>query len=78
MNTNKALLGKLEKGLPLNPREREDVTRLPATLLICYLNGFEPASEHLQRARKWIKGQSAEAYSSLKEALRILRKVRYN
>lgn len=78
MNTNKALLRKLEKGLPLSPREREDVTRLPATLLICYLNGFEPASEHLQRARKWIKGQSAEAYSSLKEALRILRKVRYN
>ena len=78
MNTNKALLKKLEKGLSLSRPERADVSRLPATLLICYLNGFEPAAEQMQKARKWLKAQDEEAYASLKEALRILRKVRYN
>lgn len=72
------MLRKLEKGLSLSRPERSDVSRLPATLLICYLNGFDLAAEQMQQARKWLKAQDAEAYASLKEALRILRKVRYN
>ena len=62
----------------MNPSERGDLKRFPATSLICYLNGFEEAGELMQEARKWLKKKDAVAYQSLKEALRILRKVRYN
>jgi hypothetical protein len=78
MNTNKALLGKLEKGISLSKQDLNDILRFPATSLICYLNGFEEALLMMQDARKWLRAKDKEAYASLKEALRILRKVRYN
>jgi len=78
LNTNKSLLGKIRQGRGLNPSEKEDLRRFPATSLICYLNGFEEAGELMQEARRWLKKKDAVAYQSLKEALRILRKVRYN
>lgn len=78
LNTNKALLTKLQQGLSLKPSEKVDLGRLPATSLICYLNGFEEAHEVMQQARPLLKKNDPQAYLSLKEALRILRKVRYN
>jgi len=78
LNTNKALLSKLGKGVALKPRELKDLQRFPATSLICYLNGFEEAEELLQASRGVLKNIDLEIYQSLKEALRILRKVRYN
>ncbi len=78
LNTNKALLRKLGKGVALKPSEFKDLQRFPATLLICYLNGFEEAEELLQASRGVLKNIDLEIYQSLKEALRILRKVRYN
>lgn len=78
LNANKALLKKLQQGIALRPNEVKDLRRMPATLLICYLNGFEEAQEIMQDSRGWLKKKDAEAYLSLKEALRILRKVRYN
>ncbi|MGB5402896.1 ATP-binding protein [Robiginitalea sp.] len=78
LNTNKALLRKLAKGVALKPSEFKDLQRFPATLLICYLNGFEEAEELLQASRGVLKNIDLEIYQSLKEALRILRKVRYN
>ncbi|WP_420401239.1 ATP-binding protein [Flagellimonas sp.] len=78
LNTNNTLLQKLEKNIGLNKVETADLMHLPATYLICYLNGFEEAKEQMEQARPLIKRQDANIYQSLKESLRILRKVRYN
>jgi len=77
-NSNNSLLQKLEKGLALKPRERKDMEHLPATYLICYLNGFEEAKDQLDFAKSLLKNYDPEVYLSLKETLRILRKVKYN
>ncbi|MEM6895005.1 MAG: ATP-binding protein [Bacteroidota bacterium] len=78
LNTNNALLQKLEKKITLNSAESKDLKNLPAAYLICYLNGFEEAKEQMERARSLLKNTNNGAYLSLKESLRILRKVRYN
>lgn len=77
-NANNALLQKLDKGIDLKPSESSDLYHLPDTYLICYLNGFEEAKDQLDLARPLLKKQDSEVYQSLKESLRILRKVRYN
>ncbi|MEL6304882.1 MAG: DUF5929 domain-containing protein, partial [Bacteroidota bacterium] len=78
LNTNNALLQKLEKKITLNAAESKDLKNLPATSLICYLNGFEEAKEQMELARGLLKKTNNGVYLSLKESLRILRKVRYN
>ncbi|MEM8998744.1 MAG: ATP-binding protein [Bacteroidota bacterium] len=77
-NTNNSLLQKLEKQIGLAPTEQLDLAHLPDTYLICYLNGFEEAKERMEHARPILKRTDQEIYRSLKESLRILRKVRYN
>lgn len=77
-NTNNSLLQKLEKKIGLTETEEIDLTHLPATYLICYLNGFEEAKEHMERSRSLLKAANSRVYQSLKESLRIMRKVRYN
>ncbi len=77
-NANNALLKKLDKGIDLKPAEKSDLGHLPATYLICYLNGFEDAKDQLDLARSVLKKYDNGIYQSLKESLRILRKVRYN
>ena len=77
-NANNSLLQKLDKGIKLKPSEVSDLDYLPATYLLCYLNGFEDARDQLENARPLLKKNSSTVYHSLKESLRILRKVRYN
>lgn len=77
-NANNALLEKLEGRIPLTQSELTDLTHLPATYLICYLNGFEQAKEQMERARPLFKAFDTHLYQSLKESQRILRKVRYS
>ncbi len=77
-NANRALLQKLQQNIPLQQAEEDDLHRMPASLLICYLNGFEQAGELLQDARQWLRQKDERAYLALKEAMRILRKVRYS
>ncbi|NHF58860.1 ATP-binding protein [Flavobacteriaceae bacterium TP-CH-4] len=77
-NANNSLLAKLGKNIALKPSEEEDLQHLPDTYLICYLNGFENAKDRLDAARSLLKGRNPELYLSLKESLRILRKVKYN
>ncbi|MDG1571630.1 ATP-binding protein [Robiginitalea sp. M366] len=77
-NSSTAVLTRLRRGIPLKPREWEDLVQVPSLLLICYLNGFENAREVMLEARTWMKGYHPDAHESLKEALRILRKVRYS
>ena len=71
------LLGKLQKGLTLTERENRDLHNLPSTLMICYLNGFEDAKQKLIDAKPLLK-PFPNIYLSFKEALRILRKMKYD
>ena len=77
-NANNALLNKLDKNIRLTAADQMDLSHLPATYLICYLNGFEEAKQRMQMARSVLKKYNTEVYQSLKESLRILRKVQYN
>lgn len=77
-NANNALLQKLEKKIDLRPAEKIDLKHLPNTYLICYLNGFEEAKDQMENARPAVKKYDKKLYSSLKESLRILRKVKYS
>lgn len=76
-NSNMALLNKLEKNIRLSERERKDLDHLPSTFMICYLNGFEDAKQKLIDAKTLLK-PFTQVYLSFKEALRILRKMKYD
>jgi len=76
-NSNIALLNKLEKNITLSEREKKDLTHLPSTFMICYLNGFEDAKQKLIDAKTVLK-PLPQVYLSFKEALRILRKMKYD
>ena len=76
-NTNNTILEKLKKKLPLSTQDEKDLKNIPATHLICYLNGFSGAKQMLEDYRWYVKAYDRTTYKSLKEALRILRKVQY-
>ncbi|HLF52650.1 ATP-binding protein [Flavobacterium sp.] len=78
-NATLALITKLQKGLILSPRESKELENLPSTLMICYLNGFEEAKQKLIAAKPLLKAQTnSNVYLSFKEAMRILRKMKYD
>lgn len=78
-NSNLSLLSKLEKSLPLSEREKKDLLNLPSTFMICYLNGFDDAKQRLIDAKLLLKAfENPMIYVSFKEALRILRKMKYD
>ena len=72
------MLQKLEKGITLKASEKLDLQQLPATFLICFLNGFDEAKDIMDNARPVLKKYNNGIYESLKESLRILRKVKYS
>jgi hypothetical protein len=72
-----ALLQKLQKGSVLSERELKDLENLPSTFMICYLNGFDDAKQKLIDSKLLLKPFS-QVYLSFKEALRILRKMKYD
>ncbi|WP_291147284.1 ATP-binding protein [Flavobacterium sp. UBA7680] len=76
-NANIALLQKLQRGISLSGRELIDLENLPSTFMICYLNGFDDAKQKLIDAKLLLK-PFGQAYLSFKEALRILRKMKYD
>jgi hypothetical protein len=76
-NTNKALLAKMEKAIPLSEREKRDLDNLPSTLMICYLNGFEEAKQRLIDAKHLLKPYP-QIYLNFKAAMRVLRKMKYD
>ncbi|WP_366185538.1 ATP-binding protein [Flavobacterium ovatum] len=76
-NSNISLLNKLEKRVVLTPREQKDLENLPSTFMICYLNGFDDAKERLVDAKTLLK-PFPKIYLSFKEALRVLRKMKYD
>jgi hypothetical protein len=76
-NSNISLLYKLQKEIRLCEREIKDLENLPSTFMICYLNGFEEAKQKLIDAKPLLK-PFTQVYLSFKEALRILRKMKYD
>ena len=77
-NANIAVLKKIEKEISLTPHEKKDLSLLSDTLLICYVNGFEEAKDIMENAKPLIKKYDIPTYQSIKESLRIIRKMKYN
>jgi hypothetical protein len=78
-NTNLALLTKLQKQTVLTAHDEKDLTNLPSTLMICYLNGFEDAKQKLIDAKPLLKSvQNPDVFISFKDVMRILRKMKYS
>ena len=76
-NNNNVIFYKLKRGIKLNQGEHKDLLELPNTYLICYLNGFETALQKLEEVKLLLKKYDGEIYKRYKEAMRILRKVKY-
>lgn len=78
-NANNAILNKLQKGVFLQPSEKNDLVNIPHTFMICYLNGFEEAKQKLIDAKPYLKSfDNPLVYVSFKEVMRILRKMKYD
>lgn len=78
-NSSVSLLKRLEKqGLAAICNQKE-IENLPATLMICYLNGFQDAKQKLIDAKPYLKQlENQEPYVAFKEAMRVLRKMKYD
>lgn len=76
-NSNLALIEKLQKNIELSEREQRDLNNLPSTFMICYLNGFDEAKQKLIDAKAMLK-PFPKVYISFKEAMRVLRKMKYD
>jgi len=77
-NANNAILNKLKKGLTLNIPEQRDLNNISATYLICYLNLFHDAIDRLKEIKPYLRAIGGDVYTSYKETMRILRKVKYS
>jgi hypothetical protein len=77
-NSNK-IISKIINETPLSVLEHEDVFRLPTNYLICFLNGFLDAAEQLKKAKNYMRNlEDKTTYIKYKEAMRVIRKVKYN
>ena len=78
-NATLTLIQKMNKGNSLTSQEKKDVENIPSVLMICYLNGFDEAKQKLIDAKLVLKHfENSEVYIAFKEALRVLRKMKYN
>ena len=77
--TCKSLIKKIEQDILLSAIEHKDILRLPTNCLICFLHGYLDAEEQLKKAKDYIKNlEDKTTYIKYKEAVRVIRKVRYN
>ena len=77
-NSNVAILNKLKKGISLNFNDIKDLENLPYVFMICFLNGFNEAKDLLIESKPYIKEIDQNSYSSFKEVMRVIRKMKYN
>ena len=76
---NNEIIQKIEDGRALSVLEHEDVFKMPTNYLLCSLHGYEDAVEQLRKAKKYIKNlEDKTTYVKYKEAMRVLRKVKYH
>jgi hypothetical protein len=77
-NSNLSLIAKIQKGITLTDREIKDLENISSTLMLCYLNGFDDAKQKLIDAKPFLKNvNNPLVYANFKEAMRILRKMKY-
>lgn len=78
-NNFNAILDKLKKNLPLTDLELEDVHDMPTYYLICVLNKIPNAFLRLKESELLLRNlEDKTGYIKYKEAVRILRKVKYS
>ena len=77
-NSNVAILNKLKKGISLNLNDIKDLENLPYVFMICFLNGFGEAKDLLIESKPYLKKFDNNSYSSFKEVMRVIRKMKYN
>ncbi|AXG68728.1 putative DNA-binding domain protein [Kordia sp. SMS9] len=77
-NTNNVILEKIQKNIPITESEDLDLRNLPATYMICYLNGFHEAKNKLDEAKLLLKNYDNDIFELYKASIRILRKIKYN
>ncbi len=77
-NNQKALLSRLNQKSKLTQTQIKEIENLPATLMLCYLNGFEEAKELIYNAQNTLRGLNEKAYQNYKDTMRILRKIKYH
>ncbi|WP_405610173.1 ATP-binding protein [Polaribacter sp. Asnod1-A03] len=78
-NTCNDIVTKIENKEPLSDVELEDVLRLPTNYLICYLHGFVEVSKQLRKVKNYIRNlEDKTTYIKYKEAMRVIRKVKYH
>jgi len=76
---NNMIISKIEKEIPLSTEEYKNISKLPTNYLICFLNGYVEATEQLKKAKNFLKNlEDKTTYIKYKEALRIIRKVKYH
>jgi hypothetical protein len=76
-NTNLSVLYKITNGIHLKEQDLMDLRQLPETMLICQFNNVGEPIEKMKAHKNALKTYP-ETYKSYKEALRVLRKVKYN
>lgn len=73
------IVSKIVEKTSLSVTDHEDVFRLPTNYLLCYLNGFLDTPDLLKKAKNYIKNlDDKTTYVKYKEAMRVIRKVKYN
>ena len=77
-NSNVSLLNKLKNGTALKPNELKDLENLPSVFMICFLNGFDNAKQLLIESKPFLKTYDNLSYSSFKEVMIVIRKMKYN
>lgn len=78
-DNNNRIITKILNNKGLSVTESENVYKLPTSYLICYLNGFLEAPQQLKKAKNYIKSlENKTTYIKYKEAIRVIRKVRYS
>jgi hypothetical protein len=77
--SNNEIISKIIEKTPFSASEYEAVFRLPTNYLLCYLNGFIKAPEQLRKAKNYIKNlEDKTTYIKYKQAMRVIRKVKYH
>ncbi len=78
-NNCNTILEKLKNKLPLTELEELDLKELPTNYMLCVLNDIPNAYRKLISAKNYLKNlPDISTYIKYKEAVRVLRKVKYN
>ena len=69
---------KIKKNIPLTENEEIDLQELPTIYMICVLNDLPNAYSKLLETKDYLRNlENKSTYIKYKEAVRVLRKVKY-